>query len=217
MTPVTPHHARAAATRRAVTLVEAMICIVLVGVVLAASIHTVGAARMTEARLADRVTATTLADELLSEICTRLYREPDTSTGLLGPDAGELLRTQFDDVDDYHGFGEAPPTDALLAPILALSGWRRSVTVEWVMPDAALTPSVGETYAKLIRVRIQDSRGLPLVERVALVTNNALNRAGRDLSVVRIAPESGSPSIPEAGGGINIDLGGIEIRLGGGK
>ncbi|MBK8915607.1 MAG: prepilin-type N-terminal cleavage/methylation domain-containing protein [Phycisphaerales bacterium] len=172
--------------RRGITLVEAMICIVLVGVVLAASIHTVGAAKMTESRLADRATAEALAEELLAEILTRLYREPDASTGLLGADSGELSRSQFDDVDDYHGFGETPPTDALLAPIVSLTGWRRSVTVGWVVPDAALAPSASETLAKLIRVQVQDSRGALLMERVAVVTDNALNRPGRDLTTVRI-------------------------------
>jgi hypothetical protein len=54
-------------------------------------------------------TAVRLGRDLIEEIAGRAYRERGTaSTATLGPETGEETRADFDDVDDYKNFAEAP-------------------------------------------------------------------------------------------------------------
>jgi hypothetical protein len=50
--------------------------------------------------------ASRLARDLLEEISSRSYQDPD-QTPVFGPETGETARATFDDCDDYHGYTEA--------------------------------------------------------------------------------------------------------------
>lgn len=50
-----------------------------------------------------RARATALAESLLEEVLSKPYADPEGSAGI-GPDAGESGRSDYDNVDDYHGY-----------------------------------------------------------------------------------------------------------------
>jgi len=61
-----------------------------------------------EEKYKSRIITTYLARALMDEILTQAFEETT-----FGPDSGETTRLDFDDVDDYHGYGtsgeECPP------------------------------------------------------------------------------------------------------------
>jgi MSHA pilin protein MshD len=138
---------------RAFTLVEAVISIVIVGVMLVAGLTTVGASRVAQHKAALTIRGRLLAGQLLSEILEQSYLDPDGNAGF-GREAGEsgATRADFDDVDDYHGWTCNPPT-ARDGTVLANSaGWTRSVTVEWIDPLDPTQVRAAETNAKRVTV-----------------------------------------------------------------
>jgi hypothetical protein len=76
-------------------------------------------------------TAARLGRDLLEEITARSYRDPSGTTNF-GPEADELTRAAFDDVDDYQNYNEAPGSlvDATGTPYPAADqGFSRKVNV----------------------------------------------------------------------------------------
>lgn len=118
--------------RRAFSLLEASISVVLVSVMLFAALDTVGASKSSQRLLEQRGRAYLLAQELMSEILRQAYADPE-DVGLIDlrlgslvtvaigveageprtcrmtPDAWGPYRAGFDDVDDYHGWAASPP------------------------------------------------------------------------------------------------------------
>ena len=87
--------------RRGVSLAEVMISSMLVGVVLVGALNVTGSAVKTRRLNADRDDGPQLAVELLAEVMSKSYEEPDGPTGLLGLDSTEASpRENFDDIDD---------------------------------------------------------------------------------------------------------------------
>jgi prepilin-type N-terminal cleavage/methylation domain-containing protein len=93
----------ARARRRAMTLVECMVATaILAGVSLAASLTlTTGAQHVAYADRASR--SARLGRDLMQEIRSKAYDDPN-QTPLFGPESGEKTRSDFDDVDDFHGW-----------------------------------------------------------------------------------------------------------------
>ncbi len=138
------------------TLVEAVVSIVIVGVMLVAGLTTVGASRRGQYLIATRSRGQLLAQELMSEILTQRYEEPDDAP-LFGLEAGELqvIRTDWDDVDDYLDWVSSPPRDRDGGAIPYLDDWTRSVAVERVNPANLMETSGVETGVKRITVTVQ--------------------------------------------------------------
>jgi type II secretory pathway pseudopilin PulG len=141
------------AGRRAFTLVEAAISTVIVAVMLVAALTTVGASKTTQHRAAILARGRLLAEALMAEILQQSYREP-VDTAAFGRETGELAtsRSAYDDVDDYHGWSASPPAAKDGTTLENTTGWKRTVTVEYVN---ALDPSqtaAAETGAKRITV-----------------------------------------------------------------
>lgn len=158
-------------TRRAtgLTIVEVVVSMLVVSSMLVAALYAVGASRMAVTRGRDRVLATTLADDLLGFIHRLPYKSASGSA--LGVELGNILgdKTTYDDVDDFDGWAESPPTRADGVVIAGLTEWRRLVTVEWVDPDDPAIVTAGETGVKRITVVVQKG-GVELARRVALRT-----------------------------------------------
>ncbi len=100
-------------TRRAFTIIEAVICSIVVALMAVAAGGAVAGATRARTELATRALAIATADMLLAEILTRSYADPQTPDAALGTDAGEstLTRSTLDDVDDYNGLILSPITD----------------------------------------------------------------------------------------------------------
>ena len=132
------------------SLVEAVICTLVVAVMLIAALNTLGASRSTQLRLVMQARAIHLADQLLSEVRQQAYLDPQTPGNALGPD-GES-RGDFDDADDYHGWSSDPP-QARDGSTLDAAGYVRQVIVEWVDPKT-LTPADADTGLKRVVVTV---------------------------------------------------------------
>lgn len=158
--------------RRALTLVEAVVSIAIIGVMLVAALNTVGASQTTQKKMGDRNRAMLLAQDLMSEIFQQSYIEPDEPDGLIGPEAEEnsLKRDLFDDVDDYDGWSASPPEQKDGTALSDFDGWRRSVAVDWVNPANAAEEQGADTGVKRITVSVTFD-DLPLATLVALRTN----------------------------------------------
>lgn len=142
------------ALRRAgFTLVEAVMSILIVGLMLVAALNTVGASKVAQARNAEHTIGPMLAQELMVEILSQAYQEPDT-TPAFGRESGEYSysRTAYDDVDDYHGWSASPPKGKDNVDLPDLTGWSREVTVSWA--DSTLPENTALTASGLKRITI---------------------------------------------------------------
>ena len=102
----TPQNTRRLARRsHALTLVEVMIAIALLQIVVLGISYTLatGEKHVEEANYSQR--ATRLAIDLIEEIVSKSYDDPD-GAAILGIEIDELTRQQYDDMDDYNGHGE---------------------------------------------------------------------------------------------------------------
>lgn len=153
---------------RGLSMVEVVVSILIVGVMAAAAMRTIGAARMGQYRAAVGSHGQMLAQELMSEILAQAYAEP-TDTATFGRESGESAtsRADYDDVDDYHGWSASPPQTADGRPYADLADFTRSVTVTRVNtnnPDQSVS---GDTGVKRITVTVLH-RGLVVAKLEAL-------------------------------------------------
>jgi MSHA pilin protein MshD len=156
----------------ALTLVEAVVSIAIIGVMLVAALNTVGASQTTQKKMGDRNRAMLLAQDLMSEIFQQSYIEPDDPDGLIGMEGGEDSgkRDRFDDVDDYDGWSASPPEEKDGTVLVDFDGWRRSAAVDWVNPVDATEELGTNTGVKRITVSVTLD-DVPLATLVALRTN----------------------------------------------
>ena len=152
------------------TLVEAVISIVLVGVLLVAAINTLGATAVSKRNIEHQALGYTLAADLMAEILSQAYEEPD-DTPDFGRESGESGggRVDWDDVDDYESWSATPPETKDEEPLDGYDQWTRSVEVAFVQ-TSMLNNEVGvETGVKRITVTASFN-GVPAAELVAIRT-----------------------------------------------
>jgi hypothetical protein len=134
---------RGTRSRSAFTIEEASLSTLIVGVMFVAALNTVGASRVTLYRASQVGRGQLLARLLTAEILEQSYKDPDGAP-VFGREANESAspRTGWDDVDDYDGFSETPPTARDGTALADSTGWKWTARVEWVDPAA---PSVVKT------------------------------------------------------------------------
>lgn len=152
-------------------MVEVVISTLVVGVMLVAALDVLGAVIRSQRLNASRLTGPGLARELMGEILSSPYEDPESPGGSLGRESGESGgdRADFDDVDDYNGWNDDPQTkDGAEYP--GYDGWGQSVAVIWIGPanlDSALS---GDQGLKKITVTVTDPDG-KVTTLVALRSN----------------------------------------------
>jgi MSHA pilin protein MshD len=155
---------------RGFTLAEVLIASSILSFVTLGIVQAVTAGQARTLDALKRARAQALAEVLLEEILAKPYADPEGAT-TFGPDTGEAARTDFDNVDDYHGYLESTGTiadhAASLYP-LDYQSLERSVSV------AAVTNSVADLGG--------DHTGLQ-------VTVSVNEPGGRVWSVERFVPE----------------------------
>jgi hypothetical protein len=151
-------------------MIEAVVSTLIVAVLLTASLYATGAAGTARYKTADSAVGSFLANGLMGEIMTLAYEEPN-GVPLFGLDAGELptSRSNYDDVDDFNGWTESPPADRNGVALPGLSGWQRSVRVEWVMASDPNQVSPVESGAKRITVTVKHGN-VPVAAYMAVRT-----------------------------------------------
>lgn len=162
---VKPVHAirrRPSSAARALSMVEAVISIVIVGVMLVAALNAVGGSMMTQKKMSDHTLGEFLAQDLMSEILSQAYEDPDLPPGSFGTGAAEAAtgnRSLYDDVDDYHNWSSSPPQKKDGSVIPGMTNWRRKVRVAWVSSDNYDSSSLSDTGFKRIVVTVRYDGG----------------------------------------------------------
>lgn len=119
--------------------------ILIVGLMLVAALNTVGASKFSQVHNAEQALGPMLAQSLMSEILNQSYEEPAATLafGLEREDAS--VRTDWDDVDDYHGWSASPPQGRDGTVLSDTAGWGRAVAVTWAdtadLDSTAASPS----------------------------------------------------------------------------
>ena len=142
--------------RRGFSLVEVSFATLLVGLMLIGALQTVGSVLRQRSRTAVEHRALLIGRQLLEEILAQEYADP-TQSPLFGLESLELSRSQFDDVDDYHGLDESPPADRNGTTLAGLSGWRRRVTVQYADPLNPNAIVAGDQGVKRINVEVLEN------------------------------------------------------------
>lgn len=122
---------------RGFSLTETTISIVLVSILLVGSLNTLAFSTKTIHQDLDGLKALGLADELLAEISSLYYVDPEEPTMALGREPGEIeviQRSDWDDVDDYHGLNESTLRFRDGTEMLNAAGWTRQTAVISVNP-----------------------------------------------------------------------------------
>ncbi len=118
--------------RHGSTMIEVVIATLLSGVVIVGALNVMGGATKTRVVIATSMEGPALANELLAEIMSQSYEDPEApGTGGffgVGKESGETSRSTFDDVDDYLMYSESPPLDSNDLPMAQYPGWTRSVS-----------------------------------------------------------------------------------------
>jgi len=153
------------------SLLEAIIAVVLVGLVLVAAFHVLGGTTLSARLTSLRATGLLLAEHLMAEVLAADYADPD-QTPTFGPEPGESggNRSAFDDVDDYHDWTDSPPKKPDGSKLGDFSGWTRTVTVDYVDPTDLLSPIGSDAGVKRITV-VASFEGKPRAELVAIRTD----------------------------------------------
>ena len=117
-------------------MIEVVIALLLSGVVIVGSLDVMGGAVKTRVASATYVEGPRLATELLAEVVSRSYEDPEApGTGVfwgIGLEPGEpATRSTFDDVDDYWFYRESPPQDSNDLPMTQYNGWTRAVSLAY--------------------------------------------------------------------------------------
>jgi type II secretory pathway pseudopilin PulG len=145
---------------RALTLIEATVSVLVVGVMLVAALNTVGLTRTSESRLVERAHALRLAQDLMAEILLQAYADPIGGLGSFGPGSSEAAtgnRSLFNDVDDYHGWSATPPQQRDGTPLTEYTGFTRRVSVDWFNPANLSLKVASESGVKRITVTVEQA------------------------------------------------------------
>lgn len=159
------------------TVPEALIGIVVLSLSGAALLTSFEMALDTGVESVNQLQAQGVATRLMEEICRLRYVEPGQpwSQLPLGPEAGEVTRADFDDIDDYHGLTSSP-TDrwgvalgsgdgagGVRQPTLRvdnnkMTNWRTRVLVQYVLDSDHSTVSAAATRFRRITVYVEELR-----------------------------------------------------------
>jgi len=154
MTSIQRHNLRAPLA--GFTLVEASISIIIVAVMLGAAVQTLGVSARLRLIQKQQFQGQALAKQLMDEIMQLRYIDP-TSPGF-GPETGET-RANYNDVDDYNGYLESPPTLKDGTAITGYTGWKRSVTVTWADANNPANTATTDSGLKRILITVTSPTG----------------------------------------------------------
>lgn len=148
----------------------------ILGTAIAAALNLYGTGVRASAQGNQSQTALDLAQDLMTEILSQAFEDPQAAAGSFGKEAGETTRATFDDVDDYHNWSESPPTTRNATPLTGpdYSRFTRSVRVWNVdLSDMSTSAANGGTPAKAIEVKVS----IGGITRATLVSHRTRNPA----------------------------------------
>ncbi|MCG8448026.1 MAG: prepilin-type N-terminal cleavage/methylation domain-containing protein [Pirellulales bacterium] len=119
--------------RRGFSMVEIVVATLLVGIVVVGSLSTLGAAVRTQTTSSKLADGPLLAEQLLAEIMSMPFEDPEDGGSSLGLNSGESggNRLDFDDVDDFHGWSPSNVQTRDGTVLSEYAGWTRAAVVQW--------------------------------------------------------------------------------------
>jgi len=118
-----------------------------------------------------RARATALAESVMEEVLSKPYADPEGSTGI-GPDAGESGRSDYDNIDDYHGYALAAGAIVDMTGALQPTGYQGfDLAVAVQAETVSLAAMGGDQTGLRVTVMVSEPNG------------------GRDWVVTRFVPE----------------------------
>ena len=173
------HAVKAELSQRAVrsrgySLVEVALCVVIVGGLFAAAMHTLGASRLGERQTIEHARAHALAQGLMDEILSRSYAPSDGDTTSTGGENGGM-REYYNYVGDYDGWVSHPPRKRDGTVIGGFDDWTRRVDVAWVDPSNPEQVLDDDSGLKRITVTVQ--RGEAILARTVALRSRATDKA----------------------------------------
>ena len=196
--------------RAGLTLAEVAISTLIVGLMMVASLKSVGGVYTTWTMAADKHDGIALADRLLSEIMQSEYEEPK-DTPLFGLESDEKVdeRKKWDDVDDYAAWSQSPPKDKDNKEVTGFDGWTRTATVQLASVADPLVVPASDEGLKLITVTVTYPDGNTTVRKAlrsrwgtlqheALVDSTWVTEVDIQLTTGSGASTTGAASLPNA-------------------
>lgn len=141
--------------RKAFSLVECTVSVMLVGILMAAALRSVATSHLRNGNSLLRIQGKQLCESFHQEILSKAFAEPGDGTAPLGTDGSERqsLRTGLDDVDDYANLNITPPTDARGNMLAGFDAWRVTVAVGWADPATLATSPSSNTNFKRMEIQ----------------------------------------------------------------
>jgi len=100
------------ARAKAFTLAEGMMAVVVLAMAVGAMMGPLTASYQQTRTVKQTTTAISMAQQLLDEILSKPFVDPTDLSMTLGPEADELGRASFDNMDDYNGYHDSTDTTA---------------------------------------------------------------------------------------------------------
>ncbi|MCX8011920.1 MAG: type II secretion system GspH family protein [Desulfobacterota bacterium] len=94
--------------RQGFTLIEIMVALLTLVIVIMGFWMVMPTEKSVVDKTKDKRVALLLAKQMMEEVQTKAYEDPDLSPNSFGREE-EPPRTHFDDIDDYNGWSETPP------------------------------------------------------------------------------------------------------------
>ncbi len=144
--------------RRGISMVEVVISAAIISGLLVTALTTVSAARLTTTQTDLVNRGSLLAEQLVAEILSRAYEDPDTASPTLGTNGAESAsanRSGYDDVDDFNGWSAKPPQWPNGTTIDEFAGWQRSATITYVTAADLVTDAGADNGVKRIDVEVE--------------------------------------------------------------
>lgn len=197
-------------SRQGLTLAEVALSTLIVGLMMIASLKSVGGVYTTWTSAADKYDGISLADQLLDEIMQSEYEEPD-ATIQFGTETDESpsSRANWDDVDDYAAWTASPPKKKNGAPIPGWNGWTRTSVVQLASVSNPSVVPASDEGLKLITVTVTDPHGNTTtrqalrsrwgtLQQAPLVDSTWVTEVDIQLTTGSEASVSGTASLPNA-------------------
>ena len=153
--------------RLGLSLVEVAVSTLLTGVVLVGATDLLGNVISGRTSTSDRAVGEQLALQLMAEIVSNHYEDPNSPE--FGPEADEQTgdRSLFDDLDDYHNWSSVQAEDADGVALMHTTGWVREVTVTETIDADVMSEGIG-----LRRIAVSVEKNGEPVAQVVVYRNN---------------------------------------------
>ncbi|MFO1001551.1 MAG: hypothetical protein U0936_14515 [Planctomycetaceae bacterium] len=171
--------------RSAFTIAETALATLIVGLLVVGSLKSLSASFQTHKFSENRVRALFLAEQLLIELSSLSWFDPDkpASASTIGKDTGDTAtvtrREQLDDMDDFHNWSEQPKTRTGVA-LTGTSTMTRTVTVENISAADPTVAVAGNVNTGTRRITVVVTENGTELARLSTLLSNAENtlRAG---------------------------------------